>query len=215
MWPGPARADARDGVRAVVVAKDVEAPFARKLRAELTAQGFEAVSFWAPPTPPSGEQMAAIERATDARAVLRLDEGARTIEVWLSEAEGTSPSLVDTVRWAATGPDDQGVAAVQAAETLHAAVLRVEARRGVSGASTDPSASAPDAAKDRIRRGGHAAGRHSPRAPAARDARAFSRDAEGAGEARGSGLRRAALTAFHSVGRAGVRRSPGRARTAR
>jgi hypothetical protein len=125
-WPvGRAFGDTRTPTRAVVVAKDLDSPIVQRLRAELTAQGFESLAVWGPPTAPSPSELASIARGADALAVLRFDQTARMIEVWLYERGGASPVLVDTVR--VSGVDDGGVAAIQAAASLRAALVRREA----------------------------------------------------------------------------------------
>ena len=118
-----ARGDTPLAPRAIVVAKDIDAPMVAKLRAELTARGFDSLAVWGPPSKPSPSELASVAHGADARGLLRLDETARTLEVWLTGANGASPVLLDTVRW--TGADDVGAAAVRAAEVLHGAVFPV------------------------------------------------------------------------------------------
>jgi hypothetical protein len=124
--PELAWGDARDALRTVVMARRVDSPLARRLGAELTAQGFVTIPY-APAGGPvlTTDTIESVERANDARAVLRIDEAARVIEVWLSPANGGGATLVDTVPWEPTIAGE-GIAAVHAAESLHAALVRIE-----------------------------------------------------------------------------------------
>ncbi len=141
-WPaGRALADTPVATRAVVVARDLDTPLVLKLRGELAAQGLESLAVWGPPTAPSPGELTSIARGADARAVLRFDETAGAIEVWLMGDDGASPVLVDTVRW--SGPGDAGIAAARAAASLHTALLRVNAARSTTPPAAPPSSSSP------------------------------------------------------------------------
>jgi len=140
--PGP-----RSRVAIVKASTDAsgEAEVRTRLRAELTANGYEVVDAKARRDPRVGVE-AALEEcdAVAAFALVSIDDGA-VVDVWLSDAV-THKTLVrrfvggfsDTSRLAPS------LLAVQAVELLHASLVELEADQGgeQSAGSTEPGASA-------------------------------------------------------------------------
>ncbi|APR88135.1 Flagellar hook-length control protein FliK [Minicystis rosea] len=128
-------AHAADPPRVVLVAAETEHAFMERLRAELTALGFEVITAPAPPGALSREALEASARAASAVAAMRVAWLRAGLEVWVVDRV-TGKTVLREVMAAGAAPES--TVALRAVELLRASLMELDAAQPPRGETPAP-----------------------------------------------------------------------------
>jgi hypothetical protein len=116
-------ADAADSkLRVVIVIDESDDPFAERIKAEVSALGFEVVAIEPWRSGESVESLEAIGRANQAAAAIRMIPSRKGVEVWIAD-QPTGRSLMRQLIVDERAAPNEGLVALQTAELLRTTLL--------------------------------------------------------------------------------------------